>query len=90
MCLYDFCIISALISLDSFRHDVPAYLLYISLFSPFFFPSVDEVSLCTLDWPGAHYVVEAGLELIEIDSASASSVLKFKVCVAIPSYRVLF
>lgn len=89
MCLYDFCIIAALISLDSFRHDVPAYLLYFFIFS-FFFPSVDEVSLCTLDWPGAHYVVEADLELIEIDSASASSVLKFKVCVTIPSYRVLF
>lgn len=67
------------------------HIFYIFLyFLLFFFPSVDEVSLCTLDWPGAHYVVEAGLELIEIDSASASSVLKFKVCVAIPSYRVFF
>lgn len=44
------------------------------------------VSLCSLDWSGAHSVYQTGLKLNRDPSASASSVLELMACMGHPFF----
>jgi hypothetical protein len=64
----------------------PPNTLYLALF--FFLVFQDRVSLCSLGYPGTHFVDQASLELRN-PPASASQVLGLKACATTPGYLVL-
>jgi hypothetical protein len=61
------------------------FVCFVLLFVCLFYFFRDRVSLCSLGCPGTHSVDQAGLELRD---ASASQVLRLKVCATMPGTHV--
>jgi hypothetical protein len=62
------------------------FLGFFFFFLVFVFVFLDRVSLCSSGCPGIHVVDQAGLELRNLP-ASASQVLRLKVCTPLPGQK---